>query len=114
MTSTLTWILPALVALATGWLANDWFNRRRLKAMQAQVATLRQTTQACAQQAQLQIDQLRAELAARPASPPSAGDARAGSAAAACQATAPKHADADAFAPTDVARHEFANTEVMD
>ncbi len=125
MTTTLLWILPALVALAAGWFASAWFHQRKIAALVAQHKAARQTEAERAGQVRRQIAQLQAELAARPparsapASATAARDPRADAAAAAAEAAAARRALVDklvpdhGFAQTAIATSGFASTEVM-
>ncbi len=123
MTPTLLWILPALVALASGWLVSAWFHKRKIDALQAHHKAARQTEAERASQVKRQIAQLQAELAARPplrgaapAPAPAAGgrDARADAAAAeARRALVDKLVPDYDFGREAIASDGFASTEVM-
>ena len=118
----LLWILPALALLACGWFASARFYQRKIDTLQGQVKAVRQTAAEHASQARRQIGQLQAELAARPSAPPAQRAARAAptattaaaAAAEARRAAVEKLVPDHGFAPTAIAAHGFAKTQVME
>lgn len=116
--STVVLGLLALVAsFAGGWFASARLHRRKINALHGQVKLVRQTAADHAAQMRRQIGQLQAELAVRPPAP-GAPRPRAVEPAEAVAQTSAAEADDDAadhgFAPTAVATHGFARTEVME
>lgn len=114
------WILPALALLAGGWFASAWHHQRRLRLLQLQLHSVRQTAAEHAKQARWQIGVLQAELAARPPLGPQARDelsqalARAAAAAGVAGGPAGGAGPADAaFPPTALMPDGFAPTYVM-
>jgi hypothetical protein len=119
MMPTLLWTIPALVLLAAGWFASQWFHERKIKVLHAQIKALKHTAVEHANQARRQIGQLQTELAARPPMAPAIREQRANAAETAAAAAQARRAVAEALVPDDgfavtaIARHGFAKTEVM-